>query len=200
MGIHFDTEIRPITKDEYHHLCHEVTGMAFEIHRELGRLYNQKNYQNEIVHRCKARGLEVEAEVPITVTFENFRKTYAMDVLLNRCVDLELKAVEALAAAHLGQALNYLFLAGMTYGKLINMGSPSAEHEFVTTTVTTQDRFNVRYSDGDWEPLDADGEWLRDIVSRMIAEWGSYLDTGLFYRAIHFFRGGRERESYGRWK
>ena len=42
-----------ISCDDFHALDYEVMGIVFSIHRDLGRFWNEKIYQNELAYRCQ---------------------------------------------------------------------------------------------------------------------------------------------------
>ena len=50
-----------------------------------------------------------------------------MDLLVEDCVLVELKAAKAFNDNHLAQCLNYLKATGLRVGLLINFGSPKVE-------------------------------------------------------------------------
>ncbi len=82
-----------------------MTGLAFDIHNEFGRYLDESLYQAELTRRCRDRGLDVEPEMQIDVSLEDFKKSYFADHLINGGVIVEGKAVSALNSAHKGQTL-----------------------------------------------------------------------------------------------
>jgi GxxExxY protein len=50
------------------------------------------------------------------------------DIIVEKSVLIELKAVKALAPEHLAQVMNYLKATGIQVGLLINFGSPKLEY------------------------------------------------------------------------
>jgi GxxExxY protein len=168
--------------------------LAFAIHNDMGRLWNEKIYQNELAERCRKAGFQkAVTEAPITVSYQGFQKTYKVDLILDDAVIYELKSVRALTGEHLQQALHYLFLLGLQHGKLINMRPPSVEHRFVSTRLTKEKRFAFTVDDKHWQELDEDSVWLKQMMINWLNEWGAFLDTSLFYDAIYHFRGGEEQ-------
>ena len=193
MPIEYAVKTKLISEDDFHVYDYEVMGLVFSIHSELGRLWNEKIFQNELAYRCQKAGFEkVDTEVPIQVSYQNFRKIFYVDLLLNDAVVYELKAVKALTGEHHQQTLNYLFLLGMQHGKLINMRPPSVESRFVSTRLTRERRYDYKIEDQYWQDLDEDSIWLKQIMINLLSEWGAFLDTNLFYDAIKHFRGGEE--------
>ena len=86
---------------------YEVMRHVFDVQRELGRLFHEKIYHREIAFRIP----DSRCEVAIDVRFEDFCKTYYLDLLVGGGAIFELKAVAALAEGHRRQLMHYLFLA-----------------------------------------------------------------------------------------
>ena len=122
MPIECDLHPRSFTRAQYHHLDYRVMAVAFDIHRRLGRLHDERIYQRELAHRLNACGINARLEIPIHVSFASFEKTVFMDLVVDDTIIYELKAVESIHNQHRNQTLNYLFLAGLKYGKLVNLG------------------------------------------------------------------------------
>ena len=72
--------------------------------------------------RPHAHNVLVEAEVPVSVTYEGcvIEVGYRIDLLFERQVVVELKAVPRLLQVHRAQVLSYLRLGGYPVGLLIN--------------------------------------------------------------------------------
>jgi GxxExxY protein len=190
MPIKIGVRTEPITQDDFHAIDYEVMGIVFSIHRELGRLWNEKIYQNELVHRCRGAGFErIYAEVPICVSYKDFVKVYYLDLLIDNVI-YELKTARNLVGEHEMQTINYLMLTGLNHGKLINMRSPSVQHRFVSTSMTREERYDVAVNDKHWLELDEGSAWLGRMFNRLLREWGAFLEVSLFYDAIVHFRGG----------
>lgn len=93
MPIKPSVEMQPISREDFHTLDYEVTGMAFSIHNDFGRFWNEKIYQNELADRCQKAGFEnVATEVPIAVAYGEFSKVYKIDLLIKNVI-YELKTV-----------------------------------------------------------------------------------------------------------
>jgi iron complex transport system substrate-binding protein len=193
MPIEYSLKIKLISEDDFHLLDYEVMGLAFSIHREMGRFWDEKIYRNELAYRCQKAGFEtVATEVPIKVSYKDFNKLYYIDLLINDAVIYELKTVHSLIGEHKKQTLNYLFLVGLQHGKLINMRPASVEHSFVSTRITPDKRYNFTINDLEWKELDGESIWLKQMFISLLEEWGAFLDIQLFYDAIKHFRGGEE--------
>jgi GxxExxY protein len=194
MPIHVAVPVRRITQDEFHAIDYRVMRVVFDVHNELGNLCDEHIYRDEIAGRCRTDGFDqVYTEVGIRVSFEDFTKRYSIDLLVETSALYELKVADALAPAHRTQTLNYLLLAGLAHGKLVNMKPNSVEHEFVSTRLTPDRRYDFHINESQWRDCDEDGRWLRTLMKRLVSEWGVFLEVELFYDAVKYFRGGEER-------
>ena len=72
------------------------------------------------------------------------------------------------------------------------MRTPSVQHRFVSTNLTTKERYKFRIDDREWNDFDKDSIWLKQLMENLLAEWGAFLDTNLFYSAVTHFRGVKE--------
>jgi len=192
MGIKFKNVINHISNKDFHDLDYQITGFAFQTHKVLGKFCDERIYQTCLANLCEKNGIRVNIETPIVVSFKNFVKKYYIDILINNSIIYELKSVVSLTNCHTNQILNYLLLTNCNYGKIINFGGYSVEKEFVTTTLTKEDRFNIFIEDDKWFNTDEDSIWLKKLVINLFHEWGGFLSFQLFYDAIYFFRGGKE--------
>lgn len=191
MAINTKHRIKRISAQEFHEIDYQVTGFAFDIHNEIGRLWSEQIYRNELANRCRKAGLGgVEIEVPVIVSYRDFFKEYFIDLLVQDSIVYELKTANRLNSEHEKQALHYLFLLGLQYGKMINFRPPSVEKHFVSTSMFPEDRHDVVFDDKLWRELDEDSNWLKELIVELTKDWGAFLETSLFYEAIYHFRGG----------
>ncbi|MBC2593018.1 GxxExxY protein [Ruficoccus amylovorans] len=102
----------------------EVVDAAIELHRELGPGLLESVYESVLARLLAERGIEVERQVSIPVTFRNmrFEEGFRADIVAGRKVILELKSVEAITRAHQKQLLTYLRLTGLKLGFVLNFG------------------------------------------------------------------------------
>ncbi|MGH7491222.1 MAG: GxxExxY protein [bacterium] len=193
MPIKTEFEPRHISEEGFRELDFQIMGLAFDIQNEMGRFWSEEIYRNELAYRCRKGHLDkVDIEEPIKVSFKDFTKTYFIDLLINNSIIYELKAVNALVGEHKNQALNYLFLAGLNHGKLLNMRSHLVQSEFISTRISFDRRFDFTVGDSAWKNLDDDCAWLKNLIVDLLSEWGAYLDIQLYYETICHFRGGEE--------
>ncbi len=180
MPIISSLNINRITKDEYHKIDYVMMRLAYDIHNEFGRLNNENIYKHELAERCLKHGFDVKTEVKLTVCYKEFIKHLYMDIVINDSVVYELKAVRALVPFHQAQLLNYLMIAGMNYGKLINFGASSVEYKYVTSGLTVKDRYNFRFNIKSWNAADDKVVLFENICRSLVKEWGVFLSPSIF--------------------
>src|SRR5687768_10883080 len=113
------------TSEEIERVAHEIVDAAFKVHAKLGPGLLESTYRAVMTYELRKRGLEVKCEVPVPVVYEEVRLDagYRLDMLVNDCVVIELKAVEKLIPLHDAQLLTYLKLTGYRLGMLINFNT-----------------------------------------------------------------------------
>ena len=113
------------TSDEIERVASEIVDAAFKIHSKLGPGLLESAYVVLLTYELTKRGLCVEEEVPVPVVYEDVRLDagYRLDLLVNACVIIEVKAVEKLHPVHEAQVLTYLKLTGHRLGLLINFNT-----------------------------------------------------------------------------
>jgi GxxExxY protein len=191
MPIEVNTVIRACNQGEFHALDRRIMRVAFDVHNEFGRLLDEELYKREMFIRCVAAGIRpVEREVRIRVTHETFIKDYSMDLLFCHGSMLEGKTTERLVTAHRAQALNYLLLAGLSHGRLVNFRTERLQHEFVSTTLTLKERRQFRVLDDAWVERNSASELLKVKMIELLNDWGAFLDVNLYREALVHFLGG----------
>ena len=107
-------------------LTEKVIGCAIEVHRILGPGLLESAYQRCMLFELRKQGLAVETEVPMPVNYkgEVLDCGYRVDILVEKSLILELKAVDAILPIHQAQLLTYMKLSGIHLGLLINFHQP----------------------------------------------------------------------------
>jgi GxxExxY protein len=105
-------------------LTGQIVQVAYDTHCYFGSGYLQKVYEGALVNRLRKAGYEVQAQAPLTVEDEDGTPVghYAADLLVERRVLIEVKAVRAIVPEHHAQVLNYLKTTRLQVGMLINFG------------------------------------------------------------------------------
>jgi len=116
-------EDKKMTENE---LAKIIVDAAYTIHVALGPGLLESVYHHALVYELKKRGLFVEIEVPIPITYDGVHlgEGFRADIIVEGKVIIELKSVEKVAPVHKKQLLTYLRLADKRLGLLINFGAP----------------------------------------------------------------------------
>jgi GxxExxY protein len=190
MPIECGFKLERIGQEQFHALDRDVMRHVFDIHNSIGRFCDERIYQEELARRCCAMGLSVEREAHLKVIYRDFSKSYYMDMLIERGGLYELKAVAGLDDSHEKQTINYLLLASLKHGKLVNMRPSSVEYHFVSTTLNHEDRREFQLITERFSEETSDDQSFRKILAALLGDWGAFLDANLYREAmLHFFDG-----------
>ena len=119
--------------EELKALASEVGQIAYGVHEYFGTGLLEKVYETALEHRLKKAGYKVERQKPLNVYDEDgfCVGEYLVDLYINDCLVVELKATAALAPEHYAQIINYLKIMNRPVGLLINFGSRKFERRTV---------------------------------------------------------------------
>jgi GxxExxY protein len=108
-------------------LTEKVIGCAIEVHRTLGPGLLESVYRECMIIEVRGEHLCVESErhVPLEYKGQRIKGQLKLDLLVEGCVVVELKAVDHLHPVHLAQVITYLKLTGYPAGLLMNFNSTS---------------------------------------------------------------------------
>lgn len=109
-------------KDYLNKLSGEVIGAAIEVHSDLGSGLLESSYELSLQHELKLRGIESVRQWVLPITYKDLvvPEAYRIDLLVENCLVIELKTVEALLPIHSAQLLTYLRMSDNHLGLLIN--------------------------------------------------------------------------------
>ena len=101
----------------------QILKVFYEVYNELGHGFLESVYHRSLVLALESTGLKVCSRVGIPVWFRGHRVGhFEADVLVERCVLLELKAARSLDSSHHAQLINYLKATEIEVGLLLNFG------------------------------------------------------------------------------
>lgn len=102
-----------------------VMDAAFSVHRQLGPGLLETVYEHCLAQELTQAGFVVERQVAIPVTYRDAKLDvgFRLDLLVERKVVVEVKAIDALASIHTAQVLTYLRFTQVSLGYLINFNS-----------------------------------------------------------------------------
>ena len=112
-------------------ITERILRAAFKVHSELGPGLLESSYKACLSYEMIQDGLFVEAEKPMPLIYHDVKLDigYRLDLLVERKIVVEIKAVEAFTDVHLAQVLTYLRLSNCKVGLLLNFNVASLKNE-----------------------------------------------------------------------
>jgi GxxExxY protein len=103
-------------------LSGRVIGAAIEVHRLVGPGLLESAYVECLGWELEQSGLVVKREVVVPLQYKNLNlsQSYRLDLLVDDCLIVEVKAVDKLVPIHEAQLLTYLRLMDKRLGLLMN--------------------------------------------------------------------------------
>ena len=116
MGHHFDQ------------LSGHILNAAVAVHRELGPGFLESIYESALKTAFRHRGIQYEAQKEVTILFEGEEAgVHRLDLLVERRIVVEIKAVQDLEEIHYAQVRSYLKATRTHVGLLLNFNAPRLE-------------------------------------------------------------------------
>ena len=114
-----------ISEDRHDSLTEKIIGAAIEVHKTLGPGLLESAYEECLCQELKTSDLSFERQVAVPINYKgtNVGPGFRADIIVEKKVLLELKAVEKLAPIHEAQILTYLKLSGIPTGLLLNFNA-----------------------------------------------------------------------------
>lgn len=103
-------------------LSNTVINRAIKVHSSLGPGLLESSYQECLFFELGNAGLLVEKEKALPLVYEDVKLEcgYRIDLLVERKLVIEVKAVEGINDLHLAQVLTYLKLSNCRLGLILN--------------------------------------------------------------------------------
>jgi GxxExxY protein len=103
-------------------LSNLVIGVGLIVHKALGPGLLESSYEACMAYELKARGCTVERQKPLPLKYKGVRLDcgYRLDLVVNKEIVLEIKAMNRLEQIHEVQMLTYLKLSGHRVGLIMN--------------------------------------------------------------------------------
>ncbi len=122
---------KAIVRREYplSELTGRIIGCAMEVHRVLGRGFQEVIYQRALAREMWLQDIAFLQKFDMDINYKgDLIGTRRVDFLVEEKVMVEVKAVSTLENAHPAQAINYLEAYGLEVGLLLNFGAASLQH------------------------------------------------------------------------
>lgn len=108
---------------KHEELTQQIIKAFYTVYNTLGYGFLENVYQNALVLELRKMGLHVTAQQPIKVYYDQqVVGEYFADLVVEECIIVELKAVNAFLTEHEAQLLNYLNATRYEVGLLFNFG------------------------------------------------------------------------------
>ena len=115
-------------EDRINSITEKIIGCAYAVSNTLGSGFLEKLYENALAHELRKGNIHVEQQYPIKVWYDGIVVgDFFADLLVERCVLVELKTVKMLDDAHLTQCMNYLKGTGLQVCLLMNFAQPKIQ-------------------------------------------------------------------------
>jgi GxxExxY protein len=98
-----------------------INACAIAVHKELGPGFLEHIYEEALCVEFDRRRIAYQRQLPVRISYRGMPVgLYKLDLVIDRKVVVEIKAVEAIHEAHLAAALAYLKATGLAVGLIVN--------------------------------------------------------------------------------
>ncbi|ARS42379.1 GxxExxY protein [Sphingobacteriaceae bacterium GW460-11-11-14-LB5] len=111
-----------MTKKEVTQLSYEITGLAIKVHKVLGPGLLEHIYERCLKYELEKNGYAVSQQFELSIMYDNLEMDLdlRLDLFVNNCVVIEIKAISNILPVHQAQLLTYMKLLNAPQGLLIN--------------------------------------------------------------------------------
>ena len=121
-----------MNKERFNKLSGEILDASITVHKEMGPGLLESVYELCLMKELQLRGIFAENQVPVPLFYkgEDLNKNYRIDILVEKEIIIELKAVEYILPVHEAQIISHLKLTDKSLGFLINFNVPLLKEGF----------------------------------------------------------------------
>ena len=103
-------------------LTEQIIGAAIDVSMALGPGLLESAYQSCLAYELVKRGLSIERQKPLPLTYDNVKLdcAYRMDLVVEGSVVVEVKSVAQINRVHEAQMISYLKIAALPVGLVLN--------------------------------------------------------------------------------
>lgn len=107
-----------------------ILNCAFKVHSALGPGLLENAYEECLMYELMESGLKAERQKPLPLIYKEVKLEagYRVDLLVEDCIIIEVKAVDELSDILLAQILTYLKLSKCKFGLLVNFHVKLLKH------------------------------------------------------------------------
>lgn len=116
---------------EFKEETYRIIGAAMEVHKTLGPGFAEKVYQDALEVEFKMRNIPFRREVRLHVSYKDVTLSteFVPDFICFNSVVVELKSVKEIEDVFRAQTINYIKVANLRVGLLLNFGQNSLVQE-----------------------------------------------------------------------
>lgn len=109
-------------------LTYKIIGAAMDVHNELGPGLREKPYENALCIALRNDGIHVEQQRQFPIRFRGIIVgDCTPDLVFEKAVIVDAKSIDSIGDSEVAQMLNYLRIASMQLGLVINFRNPKVE-------------------------------------------------------------------------
>ena len=109
-------------------LIKKVIQCVYNVRLQLSAGFLETVYQKALLIELTKKNILAEAEIPIEVYYDDsVVGEYRADIIVEKRIIIEIKAIQHLMSAHEAQLVNYLTATKIDCGLLINFGGERLE-------------------------------------------------------------------------
>jgi len=111
---------------------HQILGCAFDALNEIGHGFPEKVYENALVIEFKLRGIPFDQQRSFTLRYKGVQVAeFVPDLMVFGLVIVDAKVIDRITDHERGQILNYLRVARLRVGLILNFKHARLEGERV---------------------------------------------------------------------
>lgn len=121
-----DTKSQRMTREQYNELAKQIVDACFQVHVELGPGLLESAYEFALMKEFDLRDIKAANQVPVKLFYKGYDtgKSYAIDILVENEIVIEIKCSELIHPVYEAQIISYLKLAEKKLGFLVNFHVP----------------------------------------------------------------------------
>ena len=111
-----------ISKKQVNDLSYQIIGAAIEVHKFFGPGLLEKNYEQALIHKLHLRGLHTQSQQEVQIPYKGIILNCDLryDILVERLIVVENKAVSEIHPVFMATLLSYMKHLRVPKGILIN--------------------------------------------------------------------------------
>ncbi len=121
-----------MTNEELDLLSKRILSACLSVHREMGPGLLESAYELCLLKEFENEKVMAESQISIPLVYKGFKLSndFRIDILVEREILIEIKAVDVLLPVHEAQVISYLKLANKRLGFLVNFNSAPLKNGF----------------------------------------------------------------------